>query len=104
MSADQLAPTDFAAFFKAVWGVDPFPWQVRLLSRLATGQDAHHNYAGDAGLWPDVLDLPTGSGKTAALDIAVFHLALEAAKGTDRRAPLRIAFVVDRRLIVDDAF
>src|SRR5581483_487453 len=44
-----------------------------------------------------------GSGKTAALDIAVFHLALEASSGAERRAPLRIAFVVDRRLIVDDA-
>ncbi len=51
-----------------------------------------------------MLDLPTGAGKTAALDIAVFHLALDAAGGGERRAPVRIAFVVDRRLIVDDAF
>jgi CRISPR-associated endonuclease/helicase Cas3 len=51
-----------------------------------------------------VLDLPTGSGKTAALDIALFHLALEARKAASRRAPVRIAFVVDRRLIVDDAY
>ena len=54
--------------------------------------------------WPGVLDLPTGAGKTAALDIAVFHLALDAAGGGEGRAPVRIAFVVDRRLIVDDAF
>jgi CRISPR-associated endonuclease/helicase Cas3 len=53
---------------------------------------------------PARLDLPTGAGKTAALDVAVFHLALEAAKGEARRAPVRIAFVVDRRLIVDDAY
>lgn len=88
-----LAPHDFPAFFEAVHGVPPFPWQNRLLRRLAEG-----------GGWPEVLDLPTGSGKTAALDIAAFHLALEAARGAERRAPVRIVFVVDRRLIVDDAF
>ncbi len=49
-----------------------------------------------------MLDLPTGTGKTAAMDAAVFHLALRSdAPGS---AALRIAFVVDRRLVVDDAF
>ena len=52
--------------------------------------------------WPDVLDLPTGSGKTAALDAAVFHLALRFRE--PRRAALRMALVVDRRLVVDDAY
>jgi CRISPR-associated endonuclease/helicase Cas3 len=92
VSTPELVPDDFRAFFLAVHGVDPFPWQARLLRRVA-----------EEGVWPDVLDLPTGSGKTAALDIGVFHLALEAAQGQERRAPVRIAFVVDRRLIVDDA-
>jgi hypothetical protein len=50
--------------------------------------------------WPEALDLPTASGKTAATDIALFHLALGADKGPDRKAPVRIAFVVDRRLVV----
>jgi CRISPR-associated endonuclease/helicase Cas3 len=93
MTAPQLAPDDFGAFFRAVHGVDPFPWQARLLKQIAA-----------KGVWPDVLDLPTGSGKTASLDIAVFHLALEATRGQQRWAPVRIAFIVDRRLIVDDAF
>ncbi len=93
----DLKPDDFPAFFHALWGYSPFPWQQQLLLRLVRKDDAED-------IWPDVLDLPTGSGKTATLDIAVFHLALEAAKGTDRRAPLRIAFVVDRRLIVDDVY
>ena len=37
----QPTPThaDFPAFFKAVWNVDPFPWQEDLLTRLATGED-----------------------------------------------------------------
>ena len=89
----MLSADDFAAFFHEVHGHEPFPWQKRLLEHVATN-----------GGWPGVLDLPTGSGKTAAIDIAVFHLALEADRGAARRAPVRIAFVVDRRLVVDDAF
>jgi CRISPR-associated endonuclease/helicase Cas3 len=86
MNAAELAPDDFIAFCRAVHGVDPFPWQARLLQQIAA-----------EGVWPDVLDLPTGLGKTATLDIAVFHLALEAARGRRRSAPVRIAFIVDRR-------
>ena len=52
--------------------------------------------------WPDLLELPTGAGKTAAMDAAVFHIALRA--DTPGKAALRNAFVVDRRLVVDDAF
>ena len=86
-----LATADFAKFFTAIHGHKPFPWQQRLVEQLAR----EHR-------WPDVLDLPTGTGKTAALDAAVFHLALQQAV-TPRRAALRIALVVDRRLVVDDA-
>lgn len=89
----MLSPEDFTPFFEEVYGYPPFPWQARLLIQIAA-----------TGEWPSVLDLPTGSGKTAALDIAVFHLALEADRGEARRSPVRIAFVVDRRLVVDDAF
>lgn len=89
----MLSADDFATFFVEVHGCAPFPWQTRLLDRVAA-----------EGEWPSVLDLPTGSGKTAAIDVAIFHLALEANRGKKRRAPVRIAFVVDRRLVVDDAF
>jgi CRISPR-associated endonuclease/helicase Cas3 len=89
-----LAAADFSNFFREVQGgAEPFPWQTRLVRHVV-----------ENGQWPSVLDLPTGSGKTAAIDIAVFHLALEAARGPQRRAPVRVAFVVDRRLVVDDAF
>ncbi len=86
-----LAAGDFAAFFRAVHGRDPFPWQERLARQVA-----------EQG-WPNLLDLPTGTGKTAALDVAVFALALDAGKAP-RLAPLRIVFVVDRRTIVDQAY
>jgi CRISPR-associated endonuclease/helicase Cas3 len=88
----MLSPDDFAAFFEEVHGCEPFPWQERLVREVAS-----------EGKWPSVLDLPTGSGKTAAIDVAVFHLAMEASRA-HRRAPVRIAFGVDRRLVVDDAF
>ena len=86
-----LRPADFDGFFRAIHGHGPFPWQQDLVDCIA-GCDE----------WPDVLDLPTGAGKTAAMDAAVFHLALRA--DTPGKAALRIAFVVDRRLVVDDAF
>ena len=86
-----LTPTDFAAFFRAIHGDAPFPWQQRLVEQLAR-----------ENRWPEVLDLPTGTGKTAALDVAVFHLALQA-DSKERCAALRIVLVVDRRLVVDDA-
>jgi CRISPR-associated endonuclease/helicase Cas3 len=86
----------FSTFFEAVHGPEPFPWQRKLAERVVSEG------------WPRVLDVPTGAGKTAAIDIAVFHLALEAfAQGANaearREAPRRIFFIVDRRLVVDDA-
>jgi CRISPR-associated endonuclease/helicase Cas3 len=86
---------DFEAFFKALWGYDPFPWQSALMRRVV-----------EKG-WPETLDVPTSAGKTAAIDIALYHLALEAGPSktpVDRKAPLRIIFTVDRRLVVDDAY
>ena len=58
----MLTADDFSAFFQEVHGYPPFPWQKRLLAQVAA-----------KGGWPRTLDLPTGSGKTAAIDIALFH-------------------------------
>ncbi|MSP26708.1 MAG: type I-U CRISPR-associated helicase/endonuclease Cas3 [Myxococcales bacterium] len=90
----MLTASDFTAFFSAVHGHAPFPWQERLLLEVVA-----------RGEWPSLLDLPTGSGKTAAMDVAVFHMALEGSKKiAERKAPRRIVFVVDRRVVVDQAF
>ena len=54
--------------------------------------------------WPECIDLPTASGKTAAIDIAVFVLACQAnAETKDRHVGRRIFFTVNRRVIVDEA-
>ncbi len=98
---NDLAAADFGAFFNALHGRPdaprpPLPWQTRLAQRAAAGD------------WPAYLKLPTASGKTAALDIAVFALAVQACRharhGEAITAARRIFFVVDRRIIVNEAF
>lgn len=86
------AMPDFPSFYRAVHGDgrDPFPWQVRLARRVAREG------------WPEEIGVPTGLGKTACLDVAVWWLALEADRDSaERRAPTRIWWVVNRRLLVD---
>jgi len=85
-----LQPKDFTAFFTAVHGYDPFPWQTRLVSRVL-----------EEG-WPETLAIPTGCGKTAILDVGIFILALQASL-KQRHGCRRIALVVDRRIVVDQA-
>lgn len=84
---------DFQSFFKCIHGFDPFPWQLRLLREVV-----------DNG-WPEVVNLPTSSGKTAIIDVAVFLLALEANGNQGiKRSRRRIFFVIDRRVVVDEAY
>ena len=76
----------FEEFFAAVWDYKPFPWQKRLAELAMQGE------------WPSSIGLPTAAGKTALIDIAVYVLAMGAPN-----AARRIFFVVDRRVIVDEA-
>lgn len=88
-----LDAASFGDFFEALHGHRPFRWQQRLLETVMSGD------------WPEALALPTASGKTACIDIAVFALACQADwPAAKRTAPRRIFFVVDRRIIVDEAF
>lgn len=88
----ELSGAEFGAFFEAVHGYRPFHWQSELARRVLDGPG-----------WPQGVDVPTGMGKTALLDIAVFALAVQAQRGSARTAPTRTFMVVDRRLIVDQA-
>jgi CRISPR-associated endonuclease/helicase Cas3 len=80
-----LSVTEFDARFKQLTGHEPLRWQKRLFQRLLSAD------------LPVAIDLPTGLGKTSV--IAIWYLAL-----TERaRLPRRLAYVVDRRAVVDQA-
>ena len=82
---------EFPAFYRAFNGRDPFPWQARLAEQVAVTER-----------WPVEIGVPTGLGKTACLEIAVWWLASQADRApAERTAPTRIWWVVNRRLLVD---
>jgi CRISPR-associated endonuclease/helicase Cas3 len=83
MSRSTNGPA-FARFFEALHGKSPFPWQRRLAAEVL-----------EKG-WPDLLDLPTGVGKTSTLEISLYCLAR-----APERMPRRTLLVVDRRIVVD---
>ena len=84
----DLAAAKFGAYFREVHGHDPYPWQNRLTRQVL-----------DEGGWPDVIDLPTGTGKTSVLDTAIFSLAVR-----PEVSPRRVVFVIDRRIVVDQVY
>lgn len=84
----DLTAADYPAYFRGVHEREPFPWQVRLTEEVL-----------EKCRWPRAIDLPTGSGKTAALDTAVFSLAAR-----PDVFPRRVVFVIDRRIIVDQVY
>lgn len=72
----------FDDWFAELWGYTPFPWQ----SELA-----------ECAEWPTSIAAPTGSGKTAAIDVWLW-------RRIQGRAPRRLWYVVDRRALVDGAW
>ena len=86
--AGTLSVADFTTFFRDVHDYEPFPWQQRLTKQVL-----------DQGAWPKVIDLPTGTGKTAVLDTAVFAMAAQ-----PEATPRRVVFVIDRRIVVDQVY
>ena len=89
-----LTPEDFTPFYLQVHGDPPFPWQSDLARRVLAER-----------AWPQLIDVPTGLGKTALLDIAVFVAAATSGEvGAHRLGRRRIFFVVDRRIVVDEAY
>lgn len=88
----RLCPSGFRSWFHALQESDAFPWQERLFRDWLCPSNAR-----DAR-WPRLINLPTATGKTSVIDLAI--LALACGSPCARR---RIAFVVDRRIIVDEA-
>lgn len=86
-----LDASHFGEFHEEVRGYEPFPWQDDLVAEVL-----------GSGTWPDVIDVPTGLGKTTLIDIAVFVAAATGCRpGTPGRR--RIYFAIDRRIVVDEA-
>jgi len=84
----------FRRFYSEVNGVEPFPWQMDIVDRVLTQRS-----------WPSLVDVPTGLGKTAMIDIAVFVAAATATeRGANRLGRRRVMLVVDRRIVVDEAY
>ena len=85
---------EFASFYRAVHaGREPFPWQRRLAALV------------DQSRWPAEIGVPTGLGKTSCIDVAVWALARQASRlPSERTAPTRTWYVVNRRLLVDSGF
>src|SRR5208283_400877 len=80
---DEIA---FPAAFEALTGNAPFPWQEALYARFAAGEI------------PPSCNLPTGLGKTSVIPIWMIALANRA-----QAVPRRLAYVVNRRTVVDQA-
>jgi len=90
LSANPV-PT-FASMFESLTGYAPYPWQERLFLRFL------------ADTYPPEINLPTGSGKTAIMAIWLAALAHQVAEGgAGTMIPRRLAWVVDRRVVVDQA-
>ena len=83
----------FGAFFAAANdGIEPYPWQVELVERVAA-----------TGTWPHIA-APTGAGKSSVVDVHVFLVAEHAAGALPVRSPRRLALVSPRRVLVDDQY
>ena len=80
-----MTSADFSATFEVLTGHPPFRWQTRLFRRSMDGR------------LPRALDLPTGLGKTSVMAIWLIALARGA------KLPRRCVYVVDRRVVVDQA-
>lgn len=90
MGARMITFEEFGDFFAALHeGRRPYSWQEDLLKRLVT-----------TGQWPQQIAAPTGSGKSAVVEVHVFANAL-AGCGAGKRVPRRLAVVVNRRALTD---
>lgn len=80
----------FQSGFYALTGHTPFEWQTRLFQEII------------AGNWPERCDIPTGLGKTSVMTIWLLALVWKLQQG-DITIPRRLVYIVDRRVVVDQA-
>lgn len=81
MADDKPNVTTYAEFFEAITGHRPFPYQ-ETLGRTP---------------WPDLLDVPTGLGKTASVVVAWLWKRLR----DDAETPWRLVYCLPMRVLVE---
>ncbi len=82
----------FEQLFKAATGHAPFRWQARLYGQLLQGK------------LPSRCNIPTGLGKTSIIHIWLLALAEQLRIGhAGITLPRRLVYIVDRRVVVDQA-
>jgi CRISPR-associated endonuclease/helicase Cas3 len=82
----------FRSIFLALTDNEPFPWQGKLFLRLAAGDLPRH------------CDVPTGLGKTSVIAVWIAALGATLANPAQhRQVPRRLVYIVDRRVVVDQA-
>jgi CRISPR-associated endonuclease/helicase Cas3 len=83
----------FAKRFEALTGNAPFPWQECLFLRFLSDK-----------IPPADVSLPTGTGKTSIMAIWLLALAEKSAADSRQNSiPRRLVWVVNRRVVVDQA-
>lgn len=81
----------FDDIFKALTGNAPYAWQAAMYGDML------------AGYFRPKVSLPTGAGKTATIAVWLAALASKASEGNACDFPRRLVWVVDRRVVVDQA-
>src|SRR6266446_554786 len=81
----------FETFFLTVHGYSPFKWQCELAEILVSNR------------WHDQLILPPSVGKTNIITVWYYALYRNILSGTMRNVPIRLWFVIDRKVVVDEA-
>ena len=87
-----MSALQFTSIFSLLTGHSPFPWQVKLFTRLSAGEMPRH------------CDVPTGLGKTSVIAVWIAALGMSLADPARYgRVPRRLVYIVDRRVVVDQA-
>lgn len=83
---------DFPKCFELLTDNSPFAWQIRLYEKFLADEI------------PSACDIPTGLGKTSVIAIWLLALAENLIENPQtNKTPRRLVYVVDRRVIVDQA-
>lgn len=82
---------EFEYLFEQLTHRKPYPWQAQLYRDLMADQ------------WPTHVQAPTGAGKTSLMAVWLIALCQQAREGPATKLPRRLVWVVNRRVVVDQA-